>query len=57
VLSETATAANAQHLAAEFLSRYQVESRSLPVVALTTDNLGADSDGKRLRLAITKRNP
>jgi len=31
------SAADAQHLAAEFLSRYLVDRRPLPAVALTTD--------------------
>ncbi|MDE3156163.1 MAG: SIS domain-containing protein, partial [Acidobacteriota bacterium] len=31
------SAADAQHLAAEFLSRYVVDRRPLPAVALTTD--------------------
>ncbi|MDI1241483.1 MAG: D-sedoheptulose 7-phosphate isomerase [bacterium] len=31
------SAADAQHLAAEFVGRYQTERRSLPAIALTTD--------------------
>lgn len=31
------SAADAQHLAAEFISRYQLEGKSIPAIALTTD--------------------
>ena len=34
------SAADAQHLAAEFLSRYLVDRRPLPALALTTDTSG-----------------
>ena len=32
------SAADAQHIAAEFIGRFQVERQSLPAIALTTDS-------------------
>ena len=49
------SAADAQHLAAEFLSRYLVDRRPLPAVALTTDTSVSDGSRKRLRLRACVR--
>ena len=44
------SAADAQHLAAEFSGRYLVDRPGLPAVALTTNSFGGDRDRQRLRL-------
>ena len=38
ILGNGGSAADAQHLAAEFVGRYEVERRPLPAIALTTDS-------------------
>jgi D-sedoheptulose 7-phosphate isomerase len=37
VIGNGGSAADAQHIAAEFLGRFRLERRALPVLALTTD--------------------
>ena len=49
IIGNGGSAADAQHLAAEFINRYRVDRPSLPAIALTTDtstltSIGNDSD-------------
>ncbi len=44
------SAADAQHIAAEFVNRYMMDRPPLPALALTTDRLCLDGNLKRFRI-------